>query len=233
MKRALYLIALSFITAVLSSCGGSEISILPVDEYGYVTVQAGQRIKFPIKDEDLDYKLFSVDDYFEIVGILGNQSNQNSVLTDFEQNDIWLLLRSYNPNNPTLFIFELRPDGHSSSFGDDDTQKAIESLKSLFESGNFVSNGNYPRIQPTGLFLYVCGDYGKTYNLKVEASPGKTDQLFAKIFGSKDQGRLVVILKADYDIGIRIIKASEVKFRPELDSVLPKPELNQSSSYNQ
>lgn len=183
-----------------------DLASLKSDSYGYVTVESGQKVWFPLKNWHLEEELFVFSDYFGIVGVLGNPADSD--LTSFEGGDIWLLLQSYRVKHPQFLIFQWK--WQTKEAMDSSTISILGRLKEMFEAEEFTAGNGRPEIKPTGFFFYVRKDnFWKTndQNPRVIDDPVYSDKaslvvnegdhalpIHAKIFASKSIGQLVVTL---------------------------------------
>jgi len=176
------------------------LSGLLADSAGYILVKEGQEVHFPIKRVGENPETFLPEDFFEIIGVLGDP--KDSTLSNFERKDIWLLLKcGGSSSSEKIFIFRLRTiseffTGNWSSFEKENRQL----LKIMFERGEFLKDGN-PIAKTTGLFLYVelepmnSGAEIRRLpgHLKVNCGKSK-DCLYGETFNKKPEGedRLVI-----------------------------------------
>ncbi len=210
---------------VVLGCGGpprSDIGKLPTDFYGYLNAHTGQKLYFPVKDEKLSPEMFSLQDYFEVVGILGQPNQTEGELTNWAKNDVWFLLRSFRSEFPQFFILEVRSDGLQQN-----NPAAITKLMGMFNAGKFMDEAGRPIACSSGFFLYLCwqaveqSEKDKDYKqyeqffklytrLSVDNWVYKWEEiskdgfpltvgesyplpLNAKIFGLKESGKLIIV----------------------------------------
>lgn len=182
-----------------------DVGELRTSSTDYITVNTGEKFWFPIKESDSE-EFFVFKDYFEVVSILGDPNDPTSELTNFSEDDIWLLIRGFRADYPQYLILQVRNSiakGNSAR-----TRAVLEKLSSLFRKGEFIESSGSPRIKSSGVYLYIK---------KVEAEyKGRLDQkimpafrgkellevnqgheylpIHAKIFGSEVEGQLVVLV---------------------------------------
>ena len=224
-----------------------EFQELPADYHGYINVEEKENILFPVKAAGSDTNMFSIEDYFEIIGILGSSQDPDSQLTDFENGDVWLLLKYQGLYRPRVFILRLQNKCQKQT----ELQKTMAHLEKLFELGGFLDGSGRPVTKPTGFFLYIekenssmnWGIMNAPYSehsiiperfrkdsvvLTVNESESNASIIYAQTFSKKSKGRLVIGIETceglssdECKFNVRIIEKKNIKNRPALEKQLP------------
>lgn len=182
-----------------------DVSELPISSAGYITVKIGEKFWFPIKGSG-DEELYTFQDYFEVVSVLGDPNDPALELTNFYEDDIWLLIRSFRVDYPQYLILQVK---NSATQGNSARTRAVlQRLSILFEKGEFIESSGLPRIKSSGIYLYIKKieeEYkGRLDRPTVANFKGKEllevnrEQeylpIHAKTFSSEASGQLVVLV---------------------------------------
>lgn len=180
MPKTLFVLVTLFVAA-LSGCGvvpvstdlivqeSQDIGDLESDSFGYLTVKTGQKISFPVIEASQSEANYKFSEHFEIVGILGDPEEKN--LTDFEEGEVWFVLRSFRADFPQFFILV----GHELGMPKRDSLYVTESepppypvglaeLRKLFNEGFFVDERGKAKTTESGYYMYILRsrDYSRS-----------------------------------------------------------------------
>lgn len=216
-----------------------NLSDLPADLKGYMTVKTGQSVWLPVKPEKANRNLFSLADFFQVMAVLGHPTDSSKRLSNFSNypgnSEIWLLLRSFQASSPKYFILQLIKEPSLPETG------FVGELQNKFEAGEFIGSTGQPLVKPLPIFLYFSIAHASFFGsdldkvgLKV-GGPDHNWSLNAKIFDSQPSGDLVILFDESFDkiwkpkagtlvkykIAVNFVRFEDIKCRSELNDVLP------------